>query len=62
MAVFNPVVGPASDLLFLCVTELFHGGAVGAQAIGGDGLGRAMALERVYMNRSAASLSRVLVM
>ena len=39
VAVLDPVVGPAADLLLLGIAELVHCRAVRAQAIGGNRLG-----------------------
>ena len=47
MAVLHPVVGPASHLLLVGIAKLGHRRLVGAQAIGGDGVGTAVALERL---------------
>jgi len=39
VAVLGPVAGPAGNLLLPPAAKLIHGCPVGAQAIGGDGLG-----------------------
>ena len=44
VAILDPVVGPASGLLLRGIAQLVHRGAVGAQAVRGDLLGRAVAL------------------
>ncbi len=47
MTVLHPVVGPATNFLLIAIAELIHRSAVGAQAIGGDGFYRTMALQRL---------------
>lgn len=47
MAVFNPVVGPTSDLLLVGVSKLLHRRTVGAQTIRRDRVGLSVALERL---------------
>ena len=47
VAVLDPVVGPAADLLLLGVAQLVHCRTVGSQTVGGDLLGRTVALKRL---------------
>ena len=46
VTIFNPIISPPSDLLFLLVAELVYGRPVGAQPVGSDRLGRVMRLQR----------------
>jgi hypothetical protein len=50
------VVGPAADLLLLRVADLVHRRLVGAKAVGGDRLGRAVALQRLLDERQRRGL------
>ena len=45
MTVLDPVVGPASHLALIAITQLGHRGAVRAQAVFGDRLWRTVALQ-----------------
>jgi hypothetical protein len=56
VAVFHPIVGPAADLLFSSIAQLIHGGAVRPQAIGGDRLWRAVALQRLLYEAQGSRL------
>jgi hypothetical protein len=47
MAVFDPVVGPASDLLLLHVTKLFHCCTIRPQTVSCDRLRAAVTLQRL---------------
>ena len=47
MAVLDPVVGPAADLLFRRITKSGHRSAVGLEPIRRNHLGRAVALQRL---------------
>ncbi len=47
MAVLDPVVGPAADLLFFLVAQVFHRRAVGSKAVSRDCFRQAMPLQRV---------------
>lgn len=47
MAVLNPVVGPAADLLLLPIAQLVHRCAVGPQAVGSNCLDATVPLQRL---------------
>ena len=44
VGVLDPVAGPSSNLLPFSIAEVLHSGFVGAQPVGGDDLGPAVAL------------------
>ena len=56
VAVLDPVVGSAADLLPFATAELVRGSTVAAQAIGGDRFGAAVALERLHRERERRCL------
>ena len=62
VAVLDPIVGPAADLLLVGIAELIHRGAVGSKTVGGDLLRRSGALQRLLHEGQRGFLARVLVM